>query len=168
MTRFKRILTAAAATATVIGFAGTANATTFLCTPAPGQCSFDGTTGGYGNVKLGAKATASNTFSILFSTAGEAVLTFTTAKLTFLSATFNGLTFTPVAGVEYMFNILTPGTYDLVVNATNPTNSVASFSGTIDVAAVPEPAVWGMMIGGFGLGGMALRRRRKLGAAALA
>jgi len=28
------------------------------------------------------------------------------------------------------------------------------------VAAVPEPAAWGMMIGGFGLAGMAIRRRR--------
>ena len=28
------------------------------------------------------------------------------------------------------------------------------------VAAVPEPAAWGMMIGGFGLVGMAIRRRR--------
>jgi hypothetical protein len=35
------------------------------------------------------------------------------------------------------------------------------------VIAVPEPAGWGMMIGGFGLAGMTLRRR-KLGAAALA
>jgi hypothetical protein len=168
MTRFKRIVTAAAVTAAAFGLSGTANAATYLCNPAPGQCSFDGTTGGYGNIKLNAQQTASNTFSILFSAAGEAVLTFTTAKLTFLSATFNGITFTPVAGAEYVFNILTPGTYDLVVSAANSTNTVASYSGTIDVAAVPEPAVWGMMIGGFGLGGMALRRRRKLGAAALA
>jgi hypothetical protein len=28
-----------------------------------------------------------------------------------------------------------------------------------DVSGVPEPAAWGMMIGGFGLAGMALRRR---------
>jgi hypothetical protein len=28
------------------------------------------------------------------------------------------------------------------------------------IAAVPEPAAWGMMIGGFGLAGMAVRRRR--------
>ncbi|WP_316251184.1 PEPxxWA-CTERM sorting domain-containing protein [Sphingomonas sp. JC676] len=34
--------------------------------------------------------------------------------------------------------------------------------GTIafDISAVPEPAAWGMMIGGFGLAGMAVRRRR--------
>ncbi|WP_262408638.1 PEPxxWA-CTERM sorting domain-containing protein [Sphingomonas sp. JC676] len=28
------------------------------------------------------------------------------------------------------------------------------------IAAVPEPAAWGMMIGGFGMAGMAVRRRR--------
>jgi hypothetical protein len=27
---------------------------------------------------------------------------------------------------------------------------------------VPEPATWGLMIGGFGLAGMALRRRRQV------
>ena len=31
---------------------------------------------------------------------------------------------------------------------------------TLDVASVPEPATWAMMIGGFGLAGAALRRRR--------
>ena len=37
------------------------------------------------------------------------------------------------------------------------------FDGTLsDVAAVPEPASWALMIGGFGLAGAALRRRRAL------
>jgi len=31
---------------------------------------------------------------------------------------------------------------------------------TLDVLAVPEPASWGMMIGGFGMIGAAARRRR--------
>ena len=45
-------------------------------------------------------------------------------------------------------------------------NSTALKSGNdfglddISVVAVPEPAAWGMMIGGFGLAGMAMRRRR--------
>lgn len=34
-------------------------------------------------------------------------------------------------------------------------------SGYNDVAAVPEPAAWGMMIGGFAVAGGALRRRRR-------
>jgi PEP-CTERM motif len=39
-------------------------------------------------------------------------------------------------------------------------NPDAGFS-TVNIAAVPEPATWGMMIFGFGLVGGALRRRRK-------
>ena len=48
------------------------------------------------------------------------------------------------------------GTYTLYV----PTTSVGeALSGTVSVAAVPEPAVWSLMILGFaGIGG-ALRRR---------
>ena len=36
----------------------------------------------------------------------------------------------------------------------------ATFSATIEAAAVPEPASWAMMIGGFGLVGGAVRRRQ--------
>jgi hypothetical protein len=32
----------------------------------------------------------------------------------------------------------------------------------IDVAAVPEPATWAMMIAGFGMVGFAMRRSRKI------
>ena len=39
--------------------------------------------------------------------------------------------------------------------------------GTVVVNAIPEPATWAMMIGGFGLLGTALRRRRSITAAAL-
>jgi len=37
---------------------------------------------------------------------------------------------------------------------------------TFDTAAVPEPASWALMIGGFGLAGAALRRRRLVAAVA--
>lgn len=36
--------------------------------------------------------------------------------------------------------------------------------GTVTLAAVPEPATWGLMIGGFGLVGAAARRRRAVAA----
>lgn len=42
----------------------------------------------------------------------------------------------------------------------------SSASGGGVVTAVPEPATWAMMIGGFGLAGAAIRRRRKIAAAA--
>jgi hypothetical protein len=160
MIHFKRAFAAAALVGASFGVVGSANAAEFFCTPAPGQCSFDGTTGGYSNVKREAGETASDIFHILVDESGQLVLTFTTAKLTFDSASFAGVTFTPVSGQEYLFNIATAGTYDLIVTASNTTNTTASYSGTIDVAAVPEPAMWGMMIGGFAMGGAALRRRR--------
>jgi hypothetical protein len=33
---------------------------------------------------------------------------------------------------------------------------------TVDVTAVPEPAAWGMLVGGFGVAGFAVRRRRNV------
>ena len=58
-------------------------------------------------------------------------------------------------------------TYDFVATGTSTTLSFASLDNTpygpaldgVAVTAVPEPAVWGMMIGGFGLAGFSLRRR---------
>lgn len=159
MFKFKRFIAAAALAGAAFGFAGSASAGTFLCTPTPSACTFDGTTGGFANVRA-AGTTASDTFSIAFGTAGQVALTFTSAKLLLSSISFGGETFAPVLGKEYLFTLANAGTYDLVVNAANGTTSAASYSGTIDFAAVPEPAMWGMMIGGFAMGGMALRRRR--------
>lgn len=54
--------------------------------------------------------------------------------------------------------VFLPGTYAMI--------SEQQFAYTLRIAAVPEPASWAMMIGGFGLAGMAVRRRRKAEAAA--
>ena len=92
-------------------------------------------------------------------------------KLTFYNSNFS------VAGSSYTFNKSTPvaptsvsefaysaslpnvtGQYVrytvLAANGPNPGLSNISFN------AVPEPATWALMIGGFGLAGTALRRRR--------
>jgi choice-of-anchor C domain-containing protein len=58
-------------------------------------------------------------------------------------------------------------TYNFVATGSSTTLSFASLDNSpygpaldgVSVAAVPEPAAWGMLIGGFGLAGMALRRR---------
>jgi hypothetical protein len=49
------------------------------------------------------------------------------------------------------------GDHSLVVNGTSVEG--ASYSGVFNVAAVPEPATWAMMIAGLGVVGMAMRRR---------
>ena len=57
--------------------------------------------------------------------------------------------------------------YDFVATGASTTLSFASLDNSpygaaldgVSVAAVPEPAVWGMMIGGFALAGGSLRRR---------
>jgi hypothetical protein len=58
-------------------------------------------------------------------------------------------------------------TYNFVATGASTTLSFASLDNSpygpaldgVSVAAVPEPAAWGMLIGGFGLAGLALRRR---------
>lgn len=47
-----------------------------------------------------------------------------------------------------------------IVFAGGPPQVTQSFSGVLDAPGIPEPASWALMIGGFGLAGTALRRRR--------
>ena len=56
------------------------------------------------------------------------------------------------------------GTLNLYYWDSNNGDNFGSIS--FDIQAVPEPAAWGMMIGGFGLAGMALRRRKPVAALA--
>lgn len=53
-----------------------------------------------------------------------------------------------------------PGVYAL--HFTGGANSRASYSGTIDVAPVPEPASWALLVAGFALAGMSMRKRVKV------
>jgi hypothetical protein len=63
------------------------------------------------------------------------------------------------SGTFYYFK-----TPDFAANGTYTNEEVGFNLATLTVSgsanAVPEPAAWGMMIGGFGLAGMAMRRRR--------
>jgi hypothetical protein len=85
-----------------------------------------------------------------------------------LSATFDGHTLaqaaSPVAGfTRYSFSNLSTvaGTNNLVISGTSNGGLISSFyAGNIKFTAVPEPASWMLMIGGLGLAGAALRRRK--------
>ena len=57
--------------------------------------------------------------------------------------------------------LIKAGEYTLSVSGAN-SFGLSSYSGTLNFFAVPEPATWAMMIGGFGLIGAATRRARKL------
>ncbi|MBS0360963.1 MAG: PEPxxWA-CTERM sorting domain-containing protein [Proteobacteria bacterium] len=70
--------------------------------------------------------------------------------------------------VQYTFNVTATGTDTLTFAGRN----VPSWDGVDNVSltsvapGVPEPASWALMIGGFGLAGAALRRRRAAAAVA--
>jgi hypothetical protein len=90
-------------------------------------------------------------------------------NIDFTSASINGLTFafnsTPGGG-EYGFTL--PGflTGPLVLTVMGTAGANASYGGTLNVSAVPEPETWAMMLGGLGLVGFMARRRKKPEAAA--
>ncbi|MET0307726.1 MAG: FxDxF family PEP-CTERM protein [Sphingomonas sp.] len=58
---------------------------------------------------------------------------------------------------------LDAGTYTLTFAGLSNEDRT-SFIDNVSVAGVPEPAAWGMLIGGMGLAGGAMRRRRSQGA----
>lgn len=71
---------------------------------------------------------------------------------------------TSATGVWTLFSgtfVATASNMTLSIYNSTPLKSGNDFGlDDISVVAVPEPAAWGMMIGGFGLAGMAMRRRR--------
>lgn len=60
-----------------------------------------------------------------------------------------------------MFNATGPTTLRFTSNGGNPGSAFGPVIGGVSVSsAVPEPATWALMISGFGMAGVALRRRR--------
>lgn len=66
-------------------------------------------------------------------------------------------TFSLVAGQAYMLAFMGNSGHD---NSAYIDHVQLTFSGNNPIGAVPEPASWGLMVGGFGLVGGAMRRRK--------
>lgn len=72
----------------------------------------------------------------------------------------NGLGFSTAAGSAVNLFVTTDTAYR--VNAGGLSTGFVTASASAATAAVPEPATWAMMIGGFGVIGAAARRRRRM------
>jgi hypothetical protein len=80
------------------------------------------------------------------------------------TATFRKLVGEPLTLTEVWDIIpfdVTPGTYTVTVRG-RAFGSIATYAGNFNVAAVPEPATWAMMMIGVGAVGGALRRRKRV------
>jgi hypothetical protein len=165
-------------------YAGAASVALFAVAPASAATSiaassvtFNGMTGFYGATIQGAGEFAAP-FLFEVPTAGKAGISVTSISLSTATAiqnlvvSLNGTSYpiTAVAptspGIPFVYKFggfsqnVAKGIQNLVVTGTTTVDS--SFSGTIGfTAAVPEPASWALMIGGFGLVGGAMRRRAK-------
>jgi hypothetical protein len=85
--------------------------------------------------------------------------------LLFTPATYSGVFDRSVDrdfGFDLTFTGLTPGAYNFGINALVDGGIIATEADSITVlgGGVPEPASWAMMITGFGITGVLLRRRR--------
>ena len=69
-----------------------------------------------------------------------------------------GILFNGASGLEY--NLFSDNATQYELYKATPGVGYVNSVGTLSVLAVPEPAQWALMLGGFGLMGGALRRRR--------
>jgi hypothetical protein len=83
----------------------------------------------------------------------------------FTSASINGQTpFSLVNGsktTSALFEITSASPFKLTLNGNVLNSDLAKYSGQITVSAVPEPATYGMLLGGLGLMGFVARRRKQ-------
>ena len=164
----RSLLYAGAAAVAAFGLSATANATTFIeidLQPDGGIL-----TSGFGAQQVTAGA-FTHTFNFTLSDAGVATGSLVTVALTavgaagdidFSSATLDGSAFAfgPNGFAESGFLSLTnlaAGAHTITVIGSAVGGG--TYTGTLNVAPVPEPATWAMMIAGIGVVGFAMRRR---------
>lgn len=156
-------LFAIAAAAMVAGVAAPAMAVTII--------DVSSGTGHFDNV-ITAPGAFSDVFQFTLPPAGNAAAASVTtiqlggADIDFTSITLDSYNFTqtgfdPGQETWELSNInLGGGVHTLTLNGNKFGALKRSYSGTIELAGVPEPAVWGMMLLGFGLVGSAMRSRK--------
>jgi hypothetical protein len=163
-------------------FAAAAIAATAFSTGANAAQSLviTGPSGNFGDDDVTCAATAPCTFARTFSFVTPAGFnqasldissnfsgTNTTANIDFSSVTFNGTNFNILSTGQQEFRnllnqTLTTGASN-TINVAGTTGGNAAFNGTIsfaNVAAVPEPGTWALMLLGFGAVGWSMRRRQ--------
>ena len=158
----KKLLVAVSLAAASVAAAPAAQAAQFL--------TFDGTSGTFGfNSVAGGSFSHTFNFTVGTGTAGSTISSIkvsNTNDIDFDSVTLNGVEFdvdVDTDNVEFrsISQLVSAGEQTIIVAGTSGGNG--SYSGDLAFAPVPEPATWAMMIGGFGLVGGAMRRRRVQG-----
>lgn len=154
----KKIVGAAMASAFALGLPAAANAATtiipFSSTP--------GTSGAFSDTfSFSSPTNALVSISISSSITGP----LTNVNFVNKGVKINGTPLTAVTtGANELLQILNlpvaHGLQTLIVNGS--AQKLGSYSGTITLASVPEPATWAMMILGMGAVGFAMRRRRSV------
>ena len=173
-----KLLTTAAAFMGAVTLASTpAHAVTIFVGPGP-------TTTPYGNLAVAGGASFDDKFTFTLTAAGNISGSVSSSFNSFKGKTQN-IVFTSLKldGTPFVFTsngvgvdalgalALGPigvGNHLLEAIGTNKGNTISSYNGTLNFlpsGGVPEPATWAMMITGFGLLGLASRRRRDLSAA---
>ena len=178
------IYTAAAAAAMVSG--PTANAAITATFPSPAVYTPSATGGFLGTVTAPGGSTSATitpfTDVFNFSIAGTpgstnaqvgTILLNGIQNINFTSITLDGNPFTLVSAVGAAEQwaccglggqgsvLLGVGPHNITLTGNLIGANPGSYSGTINIQAVPEPATWAMMLVGFGAVGMAMRRRRQ-------
>ncbi len=170
----KKFVMAAVAATMTIAAPSVANATTFI--PITTATTGNTTSGAFAAINIDPGA-FTHTFNFMTSLAGTISSAVVTIELTgFNNVTFSGIdldgqAFTPEGGTSddwRLFNAsLASGPHTFTLIGTE-TGIGGSYAGQFSIAGVPEPMTWGLMVAGFGMMGMAMRRRRTSAASVLA